>query len=661
MKRRKQTYARIALLVVLLFSLVITWQWAWLSTTPGRLQSLDKYRIYDSSVVLDTSAPEKIKDWTTFKWRAPRSRTELLWADEHSIWYPQKPRTKSKKKVVAKRNSHATFQFSVPVREEDQLDDFVVEFGEWFHHPDSWDELNTAIRRGAAHRSSAFFAQHYGRTKPFLGEIPTSLCYSEGGDGINVRRVNRLQVWKDFNRVDVNLPTPKTPQATIVAARGAYNAQKAIYDGTAPISYRHSPYWVAIYAGSASSSPAEFVVDRITIDKKSADIFLYRSPKFYGTRDIYPYWYLVPLGHLPDGEYTVNVFESSQKELLASTTDLLRKATTNEESLMNKNAEREYAARSQHSKNNKKQEWEKGGELQLRLERLAEFVHAADLSEPTRDLLTQDIAELGTLVFWDKGFHQNRYQGRPLVAPTPGNSPTLRPPLPSMFSGVHGPWKPSNIALKDIWLCDGTDANWFAERTYRIIPEFQNALVADDPTPVQVQIKQIWQAIQSKIADPKHKRLHSFIADGTIEDALGTAHKVLVEGQQPVKKFSADTPLWAVMIAERSFLIRGVDTSYHRDKHSGIERTEFRVNASGYISKADNLTADQRSPVTFGLIPLGKLSAGYSVGVVFSCPSICCRGADSVEPHLLDAKPEELMLSKYHWYLSQSTGFNIEP
>lgn len=660
MNRRKQAYAWVALVVLLLLSLVLIWQWDWLSTIPWRLQSLEKYRIYDSSVVLDISSPENIKDWTTFKWRTPRSRTELLWADEHSIWYPQKPRTKSKKKVVAKKKSHATFQFPVPIREHDQLDDFVVEFGDWFHHPDSWDELNVAVRRGAASRSSYFFTHRYGRIKPFLGEIPSSLCYSEGGDGINVRKIDRLKIWKDFKRVDVSLPTPQTPTIAIVAANGIYNAQKALYDGTGPISYRQSPNWAAIYAGSASSPAAEFFIEHIDIEKKSAEILVYRPPTSRDTYDRHPYWVFVPLGCLPDGEYTIKVFDSSEEKPIASTTAILRQATVNEESLLRKKAESEQVAINQHFKQKKKQAWEEGAELQLRLERLAEFVHAADLSDAAHALLAEDVVELGEQIFWDKGFGQNRYQGRPLVAPTPGNSPTLRLPLSPMFSGTHGPWEPSDIALKDIWLCDGTDANWFAERTYRNIPKFQNALVADDPTPVQVQIKQIWQAIESKINDPKHERFRPFIAGGTIEDALDTAHEILVEGQQPRKKFSADEPLWVVMIAERSFLIRGVDTRHYRDKYSGIERTEFRVIASGYISKADNLAADQRSPVTFGLIPLGKLPAGHSVGVSFTCPSLCSRSADSIEPQLLYVKPEVLLLSKYYWYLSHPTGFNIE-
>lgn len=264
MKRRKQTYAKAALLVLALFSLVLFWHWDWLCTTSQRLQPLDKYRIYDSTVVLDTSAPEKVESWSTFKWRTPISRAELLQAEEHLIWYPHQRlgrKAQPKKELVAKKYRPTTILYPVPVRETDQLDDFVVESGEWFHHPDSWGELNAATRRGAAHRASDFFSRHYGRTKPFLGEIPTSLCYDKRDYGIHAFGFNQLQIWKDFKLVNVNLPTPETPQVTIVAAGGVYNVRKAVYDHTGSISYRYNSYWAAIYAGSASSS-RKFIVGR---------------------------------------------------------------------------------------------------------------------------------------------------------------------------------------------------------------------------------------------------------------------------------------------------------------------------------------------------------------------------------------------------------------
>lgn len=533
----------------------------------------------------------------------------------------------------------------------DKLGDFVIDSGEAFACPESREQLDKAIQSGAAMRASEFFARRDILPRPFFGELPVALCS---------RASDQLEVRKDFNWTNIQIKSPKQPEIFIVSAGSADNARRAMYEQAPPISYGQAPYWAVVYAGTTGSSPAAFVVDRVTIQRESAEILLYRPANGAMTRDMSPYWFCIPLGCLPDGSYTVNLRDANRDEVIATASVALRRATAKETEARNSAGANDQKLAARYFDKLKDEEHEDGAALQVHLERLAEFVHSADLTPTARTLLSSDIEHLGISARWEiMGMYwgmSNRQPHRELADSTPGKVPGLEVRRNSFDDSPE--WQPSKMQLSDIWLCDGTDAAWYASATYRNVPEFNGALTAENPSPVQQKIARIWAAIQAKGEDRNGLMYAAFPAAGTIDDAIGTAYDVLVNGKTAVKTFSANDPMWAVLLARRSFLIRSISTRSLEDEIDHSKRMEFFVHTSAYIGKADDIK--EPAPVTFALIPLGKPKGVQSVGVTYGCQSICGKpvtaGADPVY-----AIPPEMVLTDYGHCLSVGTGFAVTP
>lgn len=648
--RRRAITLSLAALACTLFYVA----WPWLRPLPQRFGPLANYRVFEPSVQLD-AAPQP----TPGGWREPHSRWELLTTLDHDVLYAKKNinsvRRQQKRQPITPRLPPPT-----PVGNDDRLTDFVIDHGDSFGYPASHKELDEAIAQGKARRASEFFGwrYHYGE-KPFYGRLPTSLCYSDTGPDRGNFRANYFSTYKEFQEVTAGLETPKEPTVFIVTAGGISNAQRAVYDRKPPVTYPGEIVWAAVYAGSSHSEPRAYLLDRVTITPSNTEVILHKPRPGGATADHYPYWFFIPLGPIPAGKYTVNVRLIDNNSLLATTTADLRAAT--EEELAARNAELENLQRAatEHGEKRRQLELEHGAALQLHLERLAEFVHTANVSDQLRDLLRHDVERLGEAVDWSQDIYgTRRYNKQPLAPPTPGQSPDDNG-LPAAFDMNRPAWSPSEIALRDIWLCDITDADWFADKTYRDVPEFADAFTTTEPTELQQKIRAICEAIAAK-GGPKHgAELFSHAAAGTLHDALQTAYAVQVDNQPPPRDFAKGDEMWAVLVARRSFLIRKIDSRFIVDSFNNTKRREFRISASAYIAPADGAANDATSPVTFAIVPLGKQDDVDSVGIHLVCDSISCRGLRGDAPHLLETNLPDPRIHNFSRFLASPTGFRI--
>lgn len=578
---------------------------------------------------------------------------------EHEVQYPDKKRAPVQRRRSGPVEKHVPPP--VKVLPDDQLRAFVVDHGASYGYPASREELDRANAEGKTERASSFFMQQQHRDKPFYGEIPTVICHWDGHSDRGVDRINQVHIRKDFKPMDVALDTPARPEAFIVAGGGVYGAQRSAYERSEPVAYSGESYWALVYAGSGPSS-APYVIDRVNIGEKETQITLYRPPIYAATCDIYPYWYLVPLGRLPDGPYSVKVQLANSGETQSSATATLRRATEKEQQARNDYWENEQVGGNKHYAKLKHLEELHAAGLQLRLERLAEFVHGLEVSESDREVLTADVEELGKAVDWDRNIYRSpNQQRRPLGAPTPGETVEIDF-NDKRWDSNKATWGVSDIKLADIWMSDGSDAGWYASKTYRKVPEFAGALTADKPTPVQQKIREICKAIEQNHKPPSHQefQVRSFPAAGTLESVLDEAHRVFVEGKPRPTEFSPDDDMWVVYIASGSFLIRQVDVRDFGDKISRTKHRGFRIYTSAYIAGADGVAEENLAPVTLALIPLGKPGDVDSVGVGFSCRSVCCRDVGDEADQLLDVKLPDLWFSGICGRQDSGAGFQVK-
>jgi hypothetical protein len=142
---------------------------------------------------------------------------------------------------------------------------------------------------------------------------------------------------------------------------------------------------------------------------------------------MHPYWYFVPLGRLSDGPYSVSLRLANDESLITSTTADLRAATKEEiEARSQENHDLQMSS-NKHFERKKQNEQEHGAALQLRLERLAEFVHTAEVAEEDRQILARDVERLGEAVDWNQDIYRSyRYHKNPLAPPTPGYVPQFQ-------------------------------------------------------------------------------------------------------------------------------------------------------------------------------------------------------------------------------------------
>jgi hypothetical protein len=650
--RKKTTLRRIALLVGMTFVTGFAVLWPWIRLAPRRFLQLDQYLVYEAG--RNTSPIDGVSQEE--RWREPRSRAELLTRPEHEVVYRRAPHFEvalAPEPAKPKRPPPPSVQF----QPGDALHDFIVERSDRFVRPESQKELDEAITAGKAQRVSSFFQQYFGlRRKPFFGELPTSICFESTGGGGGVGRMSRLQVRKGYEWVDASLDTPPGPEAFVVAAAGPENAQRSMYERREPVAHQSDEFWAIVYAGPSRSSPAAFVLDRVEVDHQSVKVSLHRPVASWGTMDSRPYWFFIPLGRLPEGRFLVDVRDADRGEKVCSTTVTLRYATENEEAKQNAEGERQQIEGNRYYERKRQAESHVGGDLQVRLERLAEYLADANVTSADRALLLDDVKKLGASVDWLQNVYKvPNHDRRRLAEAEDGVSPDLAA-IDLTWDYHKEPWRPANISLKNVWLCDGTDADWFVNKHYRRVPEFEGALAATDPTPVQQKIREIWKALEERAAE-RGVILSTLAVGGSINEALDATHQYLVDGVEPARTAAADKPIWVAFVARRSFLVRQVLTRYYEDKYSKTKRTEFMVLASAFL----NEKAEDAAPVTFGLIELGFQPAGHSVGIPFSCRSICGRGIETQSMELVDAMPPQMLYSDFCGYLPYGTHIQIDP
>jgi hypothetical protein len=183
-------------------------------------------------------------------------------------------------------------------------------------------------------------------------------------------------------------------------------------------------------------------------------------------------------------------------------------------------------------------------------------------------------------------------------------------------------------------------------------------LTTQKPSPAQKTIRQIWNVLEEHASVRHGSKIQCLAAAGSLEDAIATAHDVLVNGGSPSKQFSRADEMWVIFVARSSFLIRQIDTRFYEDKYNQKKHREFLVHTSAYIGKADHAENDVGSPVTLALIPLGRPDADW-VGVSFVCDTICGRQIGSTTPTLLDAALPETSANSFSQYFCTGTGFQV--
>lgn len=597
--------------------------------------------------------------WAWLSFVPDALRSERLMGNEHEIQNPKTIEEKSQARPSRPSRREGFRREPLNVLSNDELTDFVIDKGNSFGFPGTRKELDRAIADGKAERTSSYFRQQYERDKPFYGEIPLSLCHWDGHSGWGVREVSRFQIRKDYESVDVSLETPKRPEIFVVAGANIYGAQRSAYERSAPVAYRWESYWAVIYAGSGSSS-TPYVMDRVHVGEAEAEIRLYRPPVFAANSDVQPYWYFVPLGRLPEGPYSVKVRLANNGEIQSSVTASLRRATEKEQSARDEYWENEQTGGNRHYKKLKHLEDLHAAGLQLRLERLAEFVDDLSGPEVGREVLAGDVATLGKAVDWDRNTYGSPHRHRRELAPaTPGKAIKIGD-LDLRWDSVKTPWKPSGIPLSKVWMCDGTDAKWYLSETYRAAPELEGALTAAEPSPIQRKIREIWAAVDERHQPPGNDGMRSFSAAGSLESVIDQAHRVFVHGAPRPELFAPEDEMWVVYIASSSFLIRQIDTRYYEDKYRRTKHGGFMIHTSAYVAGADGVDEAKFAPVTLALIPLGKPGDVDSVGVGFSCRSVCCRNVGTADEEPLDVRLPDLWSSGIAGNQDYGAAFQVQ-
>ena len=217
------------------------------------------------------------------------------------------------------------------------------------------------------------------------------------------------------------------------------------------------------------------------------------------------------------------------------------------------------------------------------------------------------------------------------------------------------------MRVNDVWLYAGPKVSWYTSKTYRHYPEFDDATIAPKPTARQEKVR----AILRHLADPstnQDRPLLGMIVAGTIESAVDAAYEVYVNGKDRTRKFKPDDDLWAVMAGTERYFIRQIDTREYRDTRDSGPTREFRVHTSAYIGRADGAGNDELSSATLALIPLGKQSGVQRVGVLYSCPTACCRqvGIDAAASSLVDVSAAELRLFHFNYGLCSGAYCEVE-
>jgi hypothetical protein len=641
---RYSFWASAALLLILLIYSV----WPWVARLPKKFGPLANYRVYETGKRIEGS------DQPSFGgWREPLSRWELLITRDVEVVFDHKDIERLHR--LSKISPRPPYQKPIEplnIRNDDKLRDFVIEFGDSFGYPDSQAQLDEAITRGEAQRSSDFFALGLTRQKPFYGRVPLSLAFPETNPEQMNMRVNELEIRRNGELIRTQLETPNQPAIIVIAASGITNAQLAVYNQTPPVSYDSDQYWAVIYAGSTDTDPRRFVLDRITIGQFSTEILLSASKQFVRDGGRYPSWFLVPLGHLPNGPYSVIARVADSDDLIADTTANLHRATPTETRAHTEEGNALQVAGSRIYEQRLKLERSHGAALQLRLQRLANFIRTL---EPANSTTIEDLTELGKSVDWYQNIYAAPRQDRYVLAPpAPAEVPLKKTPD---FGEQLPNWTSADIPLNSIWMCDGSDARWYASKTYREVPELNGALSCETPSPTQTKIRAIWKVLAEK-SNESRAVLNTVPANGTMNEAIDAGYEFFVSGKEPVRTFSQDDYMWAVFAAKQSYLIRGIRTRTYKDKFSNATRKEFLIDTSAYIAEADGAAESERAPATLALIPLGKFKED-SVGVMCSCMSICARGSGSDQSNLIDATPPDRLSNEYNQNLGQFFGFTI--
>ncbi|MBX3426571.1 MAG: hypothetical protein KF688_12890 [Pirellulales bacterium] len=452
----------------------------------------------------------------------------------------------------------------------------------------------------------------------------------------------------------------------IVPAFSPEDARRAAFLNEPPVSFQNAPFYAAICAGLSQSAPPKFVVDRVTIDRKTATIVLSRPKTFSATRDIVPNWFFVPLGLLPAGEYSVEVRAEGQDMPLAVVNDRLRFATPEEEAKRNEQQQRETDLLARRFAAVKYDGQDYGAALYVRRQRLLERLSttsesASDSTITTKateeSVLLADLAALGRAVDWSRDIYASQRMPRQTLAPAePVRSARefLNPAEPE-----RGEWSIGTTSLADVWLCDGTDAPWYAAAHCRQIPAFDDALTAESPTEIQRLIRETWGCLVERFADPKSPTVHSVCAAGTPEDAIRMAHRSLHEGIKRPITLPADQPCWLALFTRRSFLPLAIWQREAFDRYSKTRSRQFLIEVSAYIRAADE-PPGASAPVTFALIPLGKPGqAIVHVSAFPRCRSVCGRADALDSTEVVEAVPSEQLLQEISSRLPNGGGFRV--
>lgn len=290
--------------------------WPWLVSIPWKLEPLDKYLIHQGR-----GPKAEMAHGEPSAWHAPDSRWELLLCDDYRIQFPRK-------KIVARPPKPKAPQRRAPPavhNDEDRLTDFVIDVGDHFERPRSFDDLAKALNANRAMRASLFFVGKSLLQKPYYGFVPPGACLHRVDRELFHEPFHQLEVQQNGERVKVAIESPQAAEVFVVAGVGAANARMAAYRRKPPVAIGLEEYWAVVYMGIGSGGWDQFLLDKIKIGPTSAEISIYeRQPLISSGWE--SYWFLIPLGPLPDGPYEVAVRDATSGETRLSTAvDLQRR------------------------------------------------------------------------------------------------------------------------------------------------------------------------------------------------------------------------------------------------------------------------------------------------------------------------------------------------
>jgi hypothetical protein len=105
-------------------------------------------------------------------------------------------------------------------------------------------------------------------------------------------------------------------EATLSVLQGSHSAETPAPVNTAEP--QRGSYWLVAYLGVGPSQPVSWIVESATIDRNTIRVSYHHPKANIVTRDVWRFYYWVPLGKLAAGNYQLELYDTREKAVTLS-------------------------------------------------------------------------------------------------------------------------------------------------------------------------------------------------------------------------------------------------------------------------------------------------------------------------------------------------------